>query len=211
MRCRSRFAGALLGLLLSGCPSLATRQTANPIPPGEWELLAGVDGALYRDVEQDTRVPSAVVELGARHGVVKDIDAHVKLYTFGAQLGGKWRFHTGTWPAAVAPALDVARVNETQVTTDSLNLFAHLPWIIGHQLSRSVGLHFGPELLYGYYLPNTGGEAHGLSVGGFGLLEISLSERWAILPELSLRRSVAGAVPVVGWIAALGSGLSWKL
>jgi hypothetical protein len=195
-------------VLIAGCPAVATRQTADTVAPGKWQLGAGVDGVLFRDVEQDTRVPSLVVDVGARHGVSDNVDVGARLYTFGLQAGAKWRVARGDWRVALAPAADLARTSETQVTTDALHVFGHLPIIFGHDLSHKLGINFGPRATYGYYLPATGGEAHGMFVGAFGNLSIRLHKRWTLLPELGIHRSVAGEVPVRGWMLSLGSGIA---
>lgn len=190
---------------------MATRQTADTVPPGKWQLGAGADAALFRDVEQETRIPSLQVDVGARHGVSENVDVGARLYTFGAQAGAKWRVVHGNWRVALAPAADVARTRETQVTTDALHVFGHLPVIMGHDLSPKLGINLGPRATYGYYLPATGGSSHGLYFGAFCNLSMRLNERWTLLPELGVHRSVAGDVPVRGWMLHVGSGIAVDL
>lgn len=194
-----------------GCPAVATRQTAETVPSGDWQVGAGLDGVVFRDVEQDTRIPSVMVDLGVRHGVAKDVDVGARLYSFGFEAGGKWVVVRGSWRVALAPSVDLVRTKETDVTTDALHVFGHMPLILGHDLSSRVSVNLGPRMTYGYYFPSTGGDAHGWFVGGFGNVAWKMSERWSLLPEVGVHRSVAGEVPIRGWVMNLGTGVLWDL
>ncbi|MBU1240201.1 hypothetical protein KJ865_10880, partial [Myxococcota bacterium] len=50
-----RFLLLCSALLLTGCPSVSTLHRADPVKPGHWELGAGADGLILRDIPQDTR------------------------------------------------------------------------------------------------------------------------------------------------------------
>ena len=78
MRTRSELLGALAAPLfagtLLGCPPTNLYRTAEPTPPGAWQLTGGVGAAQIRDLPQQTKMPTGSVELGVRHGLTDDID-----------------------------------------------------------------------------------------------------------------------------------------
>lgn len=178
---------------------------------GAVATLRGIDGLILRDVEQKTRVPAVTADVGLRRGVGGDADVGLRLYTIGVEIGAKWRVIRGAWRVAIAPAIDYVRLRETQATVASINVFGHLPVIIGRRLSPDVGLNFGPAPMYGYYYPATGGSAQGLMIGGFGNVDVRLSQSWRLLPEMSLHRTAWGDVPISGWVGQFGVGVLWDL
>lgn len=198
---------AACGLACAGCPSLAQHQTPETVAPGKWQLAASAGGALFRDVPQETSTPSASAEIALRRGVARDLDVQVAAYVWGLDVGAKYRFLDGTWSAAVAPRLGASRFVATASTVDSLYVWGHLPMIFGRKLTKTVGIGFGPRMIYGYYLPATGGSAHGLSFGGFAHFEARLSDRFRLVPEVSVVAAPRGTVPVRGWSAYFGPGL----
>jgi len=196
----------LLAVLAAGCPSTTVYRSADPVEPGRWQLHGGLGAGAWRDTEQETRLPVGSFELGARRGLRDDLDLGVSLYTFGAAIDATWRFHRGpTWSLAVAPSLSGARLAETAVTTDSINLFAGATLIASRPLSRCWTLALGPSLGWGLYWPETGGHAQGGWLGGFVGADRRLGARWHFTPELGLFRVFAGEVPVKGGGIQLGA------
>ncbi len=202
---------SLAAFLLTGCPSVSTLHRADPVKPGKWELGAGVDGLFLRDVPQDTRVPSGQVLVTARYGLLEDLDAGVRLYTFGLDVSARWRFYTGdTWRMAVIPTLGSLKTSESTATTHAWHVFSQLPVVFTRNLGRSTFLSLGPRLMWGLYVPEGGGTAQGTMLGAFANLEYALSEAWAIVPEFSIHRTLHGEVPLDGFILSLGAGLLWR-
>lgn len=209
MRARRDLAAATacVAVLHAGCSTLATRQTAEPVAKGKWQLSGGADALYLRDVRQQTKVPSGMAELGVRYGLGGDVDVGVRVYTIGAGVGAKWRFVNRSWMLALAPEFNYVYTPENATTTKAMFLYGHLPLIAGHRFSDRMGIHFGPKSLYGFYYPTTGGQAHGLSLGVFCNTDIRLSRRWRVVPELSVYRTVTGEVPIAGWFGQLGTGV----
>jgi len=197
--------------LLTGCPSVSTLHRADPVKPGRWELGAGADGLILRDVPQDTRSPSGQALITARHGLLEDLDAGLRLYTFGLDASVRWRFFRGsTWRVAAIPTLGSSRTAESGSTTNAWHLFAQLPVVFTRDLSPDWTLSCGPRLVWGLYYPETGGFAQGTMLGAFVNVEYAINARWAVVPELSFHRTVHGDVPVDGFVLALGAGLLWR-
>jgi hypothetical protein len=197
----------LAALLLVACPSMATRQTADPTPPGRWQLLGSLDVVAFRDVEQETRLPGLQLELGARRGLVEDLDAGLKLHGFGVQGDVKWRFRRAPWAMALVPAVDLGWTPETGLTTDAIHGFGHLALLVSREIRSCLQVTFGPKAMAGVYWPETGGSAGGAWLGAFGSLDWRFSPRWHLVPEIDLYRSVAGEVPVRGGALQAGAGL----
>jgi hypothetical protein len=199
---------ALLAPALCSCAALSTRQSADTVPAGSYQVFAGLDGVAYRDTQQRVTTPTLQAELGLRRGLSENVDVGARIYVQGVEAGVKWRFARGEWAAALAPSVAASRTRDTTLTVDALYLFSHLPLIVGHRVSPTASVNFGPRLMYGYFYPATGGSAHGLSLGGFVNVDRRLGETWHVFPEIVAYRSVVGEVPVPGWIAQLGAGLA---
>ena len=203
-----RTAAAIALLLLAGCPSVTVYRTADPVAPGRWQLHGAMGAGALRDGQQETRIPTGHLELGARRGLTTDLDVGGKLYTYGAEASATWRFaRTGAWSLAAAPALGGTRTIETGITTDAIHLHAAAALIASRPLSRCWTLALGPTAGWGLYWPETGGHAQGLWLGGFALADRRLGRRWHLSPELGLFRVVAGQVPVDGGWLHLGLGV----
>lgn len=197
--------------LLTGCPSVSTLHRADPVKPGRWELGAGADGLILRDVPQDTRSPSGQALITARYGLLEDLDAGLRLYTFGLDASVRWRFFRGsTWRVAAIPTLGSSKTAESGSTTNAWHLFAQLPVVFTRDLGPDWTLSCGPRLVWGLYYPETGGYAQGTMLGAFVNVEYAINARWAVVPELSFHRTVHGDVPVDGFVLALGAGLLWR-
>jgi len=202
---------AAAALLLAGCPSVASYQSADPLPPGHWELGASTEVLRVRDLPQDTASPALQMALLARRGLVEDLDAGLKLFTYGLEGSVRWRLLAGDWRVALAPNLSAARTQEGELVTESLHLFAQLPLLITHDLGTWATLTLAPRALWGLYYPTTGGSAQGWMLGTSATLELPLaSGRFALIPELAALRTVSGDVPVDGtWVQA-GVGFVWR-
>lgn len=194
-------------LLSNGCASLSMKQAAEPLPAGRWEVSGALDAVAFRDIPQDTRAIAPQTEVALRRGLGAGLEAGAKLYLFGLELGGKWRFlRRDRWAVAVAPAVAFSRLRETASTTNALNLFGLVSLLIGYDLGPRSSINFGPRLLYGLYYPTTGGQEQGLSPGVFVNYVRPLGERWKVVPDLNIFRTAAGQVPIDGWSLQGGVG-----
>jgi hypothetical protein len=184
----------------AGCPSLSTRQTAETVPCGRWQVGLGVDLVAGADERLEWNGAGPQLELAARRGLGPDLDVGGKLYFAGVEIGLKWRFRRGPWAMAVAPAVGFARTRTTPVTTDALFLFAHVVGIVGHPLSPRWSVNFGPKLLHDAFIPATSGFADGWQLGAFVNLDwrFGAGGRWHLVPELNVYRTLAGSEPVDG-------------
>jgi len=196
-----------LALLGGGCASLSMKQAAEPLPAGRWEVSGSLDAVGYRDIPQQSRAAAPQVEVAARRGLGSGLEASAKLYLFGLELGGKWRFwRQGKWAMAVAPAVAFSRLRESATTTDAFNFFGLASLLIGYDLGPRSSINFGPRALYGLYYPKTGGYAQGLSPGVFFNYVRPIGENWKVIPDINVFRTAAGEVPVDGWSAQAGVG-----
>jgi hypothetical protein len=173
-------------------------RTADPVPPKQWRLGAASGIGVFRDTERETSVPSVPLVLSARRGIGQDLDVGARIYTSGMQLSATWRVHHATWSLALAPSIGGARLLESAVTVDSINLFAGLQGIASRAISKRWTIAMGPTSGWGLYYPETGGHAQGVWLGAFVLAEAKLGSRWRIGPELGGYGVVSGQVPVQG-------------
>lgn len=212
MRTRSELLGALAAPLfagtLLGCPPTNLYRTAEPTPPGAWQLTGGVGAAQIRDLPQQTKMPTGSVELGVRHGLTDDIDVGGRIFFPGLDVNATLRFfHRGAWSIAVAPQLAFVRTTATGATTNSFTLFPAAIVPVTRRFSRAWAFTFGPSLGSGFYWPETGGHAQGMWLGALLGVEWRVGERVWLVPELTGYRTLAGDVPVDGTFVSFGVGL----
>jgi hypothetical protein len=209
MRIRAHSVGVLALVVCAGCPAPAAYQTAETLAPGAWQVGGGVGVAQLRDVEQDTRIPSANLEVFARRGLAPNLDVGARLYTFGAEASLKWRFRNDRWAMAILPGVSFLRTRENALTTDAWHAFATLPLLATRQLSHRWSVTVGPKAVGALYWSAAGEPELGALLGAHTLLAFQVGS-FRILPELDISRTVVGTVPVDGWITHLGVGLAWQ-
>jgi hypothetical protein len=209
MRFRSR--GLLLVLLAAACGPTGIYRTADPVPRGRWKLGAALGTGSLRDTEQQTRIPTAHVEVEARRGMTDALDLGLKLYTIGAEANATWRFHHARWSLALAPSLGGAHTRESGVVTDALHAHVGAALVASRPVSARWTFATGPLLGWGLYLPAGGGSAHGVWGGGFALFDFHWTARFHLVPELMLFDVPVGQVPVHGFGVRFGVGARWDL
>jgi hypothetical protein len=206
-------AGGPLALGLPGCPSLSTRQTAETLPCGTWQLGAALDLAAAHDRRYAWDGAAPALELTARRGLAQNLDAGLKLYVHGVDASLKWRFWRGTWTWAVLPAVGFSRTAAEGVTTDAAYTFLHTTVLASRRIGSRLTFTAGPKLVFDYFRPVAGGGAAGLFAGATIGLDLAFGRagRWHLLPELNLVFAVVGDEPVDGAFAQGGVGLALDL
>jgi hypothetical protein len=195
-------------IAVTGCGSLTTFQTAEPLPAGRWQVAAAVSGASYRDRELDTRVPSAQVEVAVRRGVGADTDVGLKLYTLGAEASVKHRFVAGCWQLAGLASVGGAITHGDGALPDAGFYDARLALIATRRTSPAWAWNLGPVATGSLFLPAGGGTGTGLLLGGFASAAWTFGGAWQLVPELSLHATALGDRPVKGVVGELGVGVA---
>lgn len=198
----------ILLLFVSACPAPAVYQSAKPLAPGDWQVGGGIGVVALQDVPQDSSLRGGNVEAFVRRGIKSEIDIGLRLYTVGAEASVKWRFFAGKWDLALMPAVAVARTQETQVTTNAIHSFTSLPLLATTSLSDRWSITIGPRLQTGLYKSDASSTSFGFSAGGLVMLAVKLGPI-RLMPELDLSRTIAGDVPIDGWMSHLGVGIAW--
>jgi hypothetical protein len=179
-----------LAAVCAGCPSFSTLQTPRTVPEGELRFgaLAGGAGALSDDTGPGPR--SAQFELSARYGLSERVDVGVKLYALGIEASLKWWMVRGPLDLAIAPAVSYASFDD-RMGTQFNAFYAHLPLLMGWNLSDRVTLSFGPKLMFGYQFRR--GDVvrddllliDGLLVGAYVSVPIRIGRAFWIAPEIN--------------------------
>ncbi len=189
-----------LAAVCGGCPSFSTLQTPRTVPEGELRFgaLAGGAGALSDEGGAGPR--SAQFELSARYGLSERVDVGVKLYALGIEASLKWWMVRGPLDLAIAPAVSYASFDD-QMGTQFNAFYAHLPLLLGWNVSDRVTLSFGPKLMFGYQFRS--GDVvrddllliDGLLVGAYVSVPIRIGRSFWIAPEINAYANVTnGAI-----------------
>lgn len=196
-------------LIVAGCGSYTTYQTAEPLPRGRWQGAAAIGPGLFSDEPGDTKLPSMHIELAARRGVGAETDVGLKLYSFGWEASVRHRFvETGAWSIAGIAALGGLRTLGQGPLPDALEGHLRATAVFTRRTSPRWAYSFGPVATGSYYLPAAGGHATGVLGGAFGNVEWAFGKKWRLMPELSLHRTISGDVPVDGVVVQLGAGIT---
>ncbi|MEZ4365233.1 MAG: hypothetical protein R2939_02960 [Kofleriaceae bacterium] len=202
---------ALASLAAAGCGTLTSYQSAEPVEPGRWRVAAALTGGGFADREQASRLPFAQAELEVRRGVAEDTDVGLKLYTVGAEVSGRHRLRAGRWQWAMAGAVGGIRNRDRALVTDGLLLHARATTIATRRTSARWAFSAAPTLTLSRYWFDGGGAASGLLLGATANAERRLGARWRLVPELGVHATVAGEVPLVGFVGHLGVGVAVDL
>jgi len=207
-RCDRLFVAALLAC--AGCGTYTTYQTAEPLPRGRWQGSLAVTPGLFVDVPASTPTPTVINELAVRYGVGGDTDIGAKIYSVGGELSVRHRVGTGPWQWALLGAVAWARTDEQAGTTEAWLGQLRLGGVITRRTSTRWAFSFGPALTGSAYTFAGGGNAQGLLLGAFGNAQWTFGEarRWHLIPELSVHATVAGDVPVDGFVTMLGLAIA---
>lgn len=206
---RTSASASLIALLLAGCPSTSVYRTADPVDPGDWQISGAVGVGALNDTEQETRIPTANLEIGARRGVTNNLDLGAKLYTVGLEASATWRIYRGQrWSIAALPSISGARTNRNALSSEAIHLFANGGAVASRPLSSRWTFGAGGFAGWGLFWPETGGSAQGGWLGAFAHGDFRFAGRWHLTPELGAYRVVAGEVPVRG--GALNAGIAFR-
>jgi hypothetical protein len=201
------------GVAALGCGTYTTYQTAEPLDAGRWQVALASTAGRFSDVPSRAATPTMISEFAVRRGLGGDTDVGLKLFTFGAELGVRYRFFEGQWQWAALGAVSWARTEERFGTTDASQGQLRLGLAGTRRISSRSAYTLGPALTGSTIAFAGGGNAYGLLVGAFANVQRSLgdSRRWHLIPELSLHATAAGDVPVQGFVALLGVALARDL
>ncbi len=201
-----------VALACGGCPSFSTLQVPRTVPEGElrFAALAGGVGALSDDSGPSPR--SAQFEVSARYGLSDRVDVGVKLYSLGIEGGVKWLILRGPLDIALAPAVSYASFDD-QAGTSFNAFYAHLPLLMGWNISDRVTLSFGPKLMFGYQFRS--GDVvrddllliEGLLVGLYVSVPIRIGRAFWIAPEVNAYANVTNGA--VGAVTIYQGGLAF--
>lgn len=209
---------ASLAVAAAGCGSVTSYHSAETLPRGRWHLQAALSAGAYKDTPQQSQTPSAQLELSARVGVASHTDLGVKLYTLGAEASARHRLFDGTaagrrrgFAVALTAAAGGVRTSG-QGSLPELDLLQARAGVFA-TFRRTSCLTFtvGAVTTGSLLVPAGGGHATGLLGGGVVNLDWQLSQRWHLVPELSIHRSLTGEVPVDGAVAQAGVALGFDL
>jgi hypothetical protein len=207
-RCDRLLSAALA--LCSACGTYTTYQTAEPLPRGRWQGSLAATPGLFVDVEASTPTPTVINELAVRYGVGGETDLGFKIYSVGGELSVRHRVGTGTWQWALLGAVAWARTDEQGGTTEAWLGQLRLGSVITRRTSARWAFSFGPLATGSAYTFAGGGSAHGLMLGAFGNAQRTLGDarRWHLIPELSVHATLAGDVPVDGFVTMVGLAIA---
>lgn len=204
----TRSASLVLVLGLAACGSVTTYQTADVLPRGAWQgtIAAGVGS--FSDKPQETKTPTATLEVAARVGVGGETDVGLKLYTLGVETSVRHRFSQGTWSWALLGSLGGMITNEDAPTGRAGLTQLRLGAVATKRRSPRFAWNMGPMTTFSLLRAAGGGSSAGAMIGGFFGIDWRFGTKWHLLPELSLHVTAAGDVPVSGTVGMLGTALS---
>ncbi len=183
--------GIVAALLLGGCATVGTVQTARPIERGTTQV--GLEPGLF-GVEDRGWLPAANVAI--RHGFGRRWDLGAKIGTSGLGVSGKYAITDPRDPdlaVSVAPQFGGFALGALGVSTRSVH--AQLPLVVGVRVGRDHELVLAPKIQAWQLRGGVGlAGAKSLVVGAGGSVGFSLR----VAPGVRLLPEVAMVQPVYG-------------
>jgi hypothetical protein len=197
---------AVAACVLTACGTYTTYQTAEPLPPGRWQLSLASTPGLFYDTPSTTPTPTVITEIAARRGVGANTDVGLKFFSIGTELSVRHRVVDEQWQCAVLGAFAFARTVESGGNTEALFGELRLGAAVTRRTSARWAFTFGPMLTGSAYKFAGGGSARGLMAGAFANAQWTFGsmKRWHLIPELSMHATVTGDVPVDGLVTMVG-------
>ena len=176
----------LASVVLAGCPSLSTLQTARTVPRGKVRHAVGLE-AVGVSVRGAGSAAAGQVEYGMRIGVSDNIDVGFKVYFLGLEGGAKFQLVRGPFDLSIAPA---GAYTSVSVGEDSFHfLYLHLPILMGVHLGQFAEMGFGPKLLYALAFGSTSGgdfaSVDGVTAGVYWNLLFKIGGFMLLGPEIN--------------------------
>lgn len=199
---------ALLLVTVGACGSVTTYQSADVLPRGAWQGTVAVGAGAFSDKPQESKTPTATLELAARVGVGAETDVGLKLYTLGIEASVRHRISQGRWSWALLGALGGVITDETSPTGKAGLTQLRLGAVATKRRSPRFAWNLGPMTTFSLLRPAGGGTAGGALVGAFFGIDWRFGTKWHLVPEVSLHVTAAGDVPVSGTVGMIGTALS---
>lgn len=196
----------------TGCGTFAVQHTAEPLARGQWRGSVIASAQKLTDNEQSATAPGGVLGLRAARGIGHHTEIGGALYTLGAEAFGKrqlWQTAGATpWSVAALVALGGVQLPARGVISPGTEVHARIVGIVTKRTSGCLTWSAGPSVAAYEFWPRSGGNEHGVWLGGFANLAWQWSEHWTLVPEVSLHRALTGTFPVDESIAELSIGWS---
>lgn len=199
---------AMLLAATAACGSVTTYQSADVLPRGAWQGTVAVGAGAFSDKPQQSKTPTATVELAARVGVGAETDVGLKLYTLGIEASIRHRLSRGRWSWALLGGLGGVITDETSPTGKAGLTQLRLGAVATKRRSARFAWNLGPMTTFSLLRPAGGGTAGGALIGAFFGIDWRFGTKWHLVPELSLHVTAAGDVPVSGTVGMIGTALS---
>lgn len=199
---------AMLLVAVGACGSVTTYQSADVLPRGAWQGTVAVGAGAFSDKPQESKTPTATLELAARVGVGAETDVGLKLYTLGIEASVRHRISQGRWSWALLGALGGVITDETSPTGKAGLTQLRLGAVATKRRSPRFAWNLGPMTTFSLLRPAGGGTAGGALVGAFFGIDWRFGTKWHLVPEVSLHVTAAGDVPVSGTVGMIGTALS---
>ncbi len=187
---------------------MTTYQSADVLPRGAWQGTVAVGAGAFSDKPQESKTPTATLELAARVGVGAETDVGLKLYTLGIEASVRHRISQGRWSWALLGALGGVITDETSPTGKAGLTQLRLGAVATKRRSPRFAWNLGPMTTFSLLRPAGGGTAGGALVGAFFGIDWRFGTKWHLVPEVSLHVTAAGDVPVSGTVGMIGTALS---
>jgi hypothetical protein len=199
-------------VIVAGCGSVTQYQSADPVGARRWQGMAAAGLGSFKDDPQQSKTPTANLEVGARYGITQDVDVGLKLFTAGIEASVRARVRergTGAWSVALLAAANSESNNTASAGNDAAILAQlRLGAVATRHSSPRWGWNLGLATTGSVFVPAGGGHATGVLLGVYGGFAWRFRPKWQWIPELSIHRSIAGDVPVDGSVVELGSALA---
>src|SRR4051812_23818653 len=146
-------------VVLAGCGSVTTYQSADVLPRGTWNAAIAASAGSFNDTDQKAKTPTASFEIAARRGIGADTDVGLKLYTAGIEANVRHRISEGRWSWALLGSLGGVVTDEKSPVGAAGLTQLRLGAVATKHRSAHWGWNIGPVTTFSLLRPAGGGTA----------------------------------------------------
>jgi hypothetical protein len=210
---RSQAALALSALAtVTACGTFTHYQNAESLGNANWRASASASVGSYKDRQQQSAIPGAVVSAAVARGVGSRLDLGLLVYSYGMEATTKYQVagptalaaQRGDWSHSLALAVGGATTPLAAGQSRGIETHVRATYLVTRRLHHCVTTTGFASTAHYFFWPSGGGRELGTWIGVGTNAGWTFTTSMEAIVELSLHRAIVGSYPVDRSVLQLG-------